>query len=59
MKKLNLMKRKKYVTFAKKSFVFDKNYQKVRDNCHYTGKVRGAAHSICNLNYKVPKKSQY
>ena len=27
----------------------------MRDNCHYTGKFRGAAHSICNLRYKVPK----
>ena len=32
-----------------------KNY-KVRDHCHYTGKYRGAAHNICNLRYKVPKK---
>ena len=29
--------------------------QKVRDNCHYTGKYRGAAHSIWNLCYKIPK----
>ena len=34
----------------------DKNYQKVRDNCHYTGKYRGAAHNICNLRYKTPKE---
>ena len=33
----------------------DKKHHKVRDRCRYTGKCRGAAHSICNLRYNTPK----
>ena len=33
----------------------DENYRKVRDHCHLTGKFRGAAHSICNLKFRLPK----
>ena len=29
------------------------NCRKVRDHCHYTGKYRGTAHSICNLKFNV------
>ena len=32
-----------------------KNKKKVNNHCHYTWRFRGAAHSKCNLNYKVPK----
>ena len=34
----------------------DKNYQKVRDHCYYTGKYRGAAYSNCNLKFNVPNE---
>ena len=33
---------------------FRKGNRKVRDHCHYSGKYRGAAHSLCNLQYKIP-----
>ena len=36
---------------ARKNFVLinNKEMRKVRDQCHYTGKYRGAVHSKCNL----------
>ena len=47
---------------CEKEFCTDENnkkelklMQKVRDHCHYTGKYRGAAHSICNLCYKIKR----
>ena len=49
---------------CKKEFCTNKNnekefklYHEVRDHCHYTRKYRGAAHSICNLCYKIPKET--
>ena len=36
--------RKKLLT----EFVKDKIYRKARDHCHYTGKYRDPARSICN-----------
>ena len=55
--------KQKLCHICKKEFCYDKNdknkfklYQNVRDHCHYTGKFRGAAHSICNLRYKVPQE---
>ena len=50
----------KSVKFVKKKienkFLKDKKYFKVTDYCHYAGKYRGAAHSICNLKYSLPKQ---
>ena len=51
--------KQKFCYIWKKGFRTDdddnKKYQKVKDHCHYIGKFRGAAHSICNLRYKTPK----
>ena len=35
----------------------NKSYRKVY--CHYTGEYPGAAHSICDLKYSVPKKFNF
>ena len=55
-------KKQKVCHICKEKFCTDKdnkdyiNRKKVKDHCHYTGKFRGAAHSKCNLNYKVQKE---
>ena len=33
---------------------FKEGNRKVRDHCHYSGIYRGVAHSLCNLQYKIP-----
>ena len=52
-------KKQNFVTHAKSNLILMmatiKNH-KVRDHCHYTGKFRGVAHSICTLGYKTPKE---
>ena len=45
-----------YKTKSENKYLKDKKYCKVRDNCHYAVEYRGAAHSIYNLKYSVPKK---
>ena len=59
----SLYQSQKVCYICKKGFCYDKKqekkfklYKKVRDHCHFTGKFRGAAHSICNLRYKVPQE---
>ena len=51
------MKKHKFARFAKKMFVHDKNYRKVRNHCHYTGEYRAPAYSLCNLKYNSPKEN--
>ena len=38
------------------NYLKEKKHRKIRDHCHYAGEYRGAAHSICNLKYSLPKK---
>ena len=33
-----------------------KNYCKVRENCYFNGRYRGAVHSICNVRFNFPNK---
>ena len=56
--------RRKCCHICKRKFCTDENgknkfklYRKVKDQCHYTAKFRGAAHSICNLRYKIQRES--
>ena len=34
----------------------DNNYCKLTEHCHFTGKYKGAAHSIWNLRFNMPNK---
>ena len=62
-KEIKFYEKQKICYICEKKFCDDKNtkseydlYHKVRDHCHYTKKVRGAAHNICNLRYNIPQK---
>lgn len=46
-----------YVTSAIKSFpMMETNYQKVEDNCHFTGKVKSEPNSTWNLRCTIPRE---
>ena len=48
----NTNKQSKYYKKTTEVKTVWKNYKKLRDHCHYTGKYRGAAHSLSNLRYQ-------
>ena len=57
MDKLTKEQNVEFVTAKECHICFEKfssKDRKVRDHCHYTGKYRGAAHSSCNLRYRIP-----
>ena len=54
-KEIKSYEKQKVCHICKEKFCNDKNNKKVRHHSHYTRKFRGAAHSECNLGYKVPK----
>ena len=53
MKKTTQFINKEFVLCAKVICTDDK---KVRYPCHFIDKYRGAGHSVCNPNYKIPKE---
>ena len=59
-KEIKFHDNQKQCHICKKGFFRNKKgkfkHIKARDHCHYTAKFRRAAHSICNLEYNVPKK---
>ena len=59
MSSRNHIKMQKIVIFVKKiedKLAKNKKCCKVTDHSHYTGKNRGAAHSLCNLKHSEPKE---
>ena len=49
----NLFPKSNNCWICKKFINMDK--EKVRDHCHVTGNVRGAAHRNCNVNFQLTK----
>ena len=46
--------------YCNKPLLREKFRDAVRDHCHLTGKFRGAAHNVCNLNLRInPKKTPF
>ena len=53
----NFYNKQEICYICKEKFCMDKGDKKnIKDHCHYTEKFRGAAHSICNLNYNDQKE---
>ena len=50
----NLLQKSNSCWICKK--LIDNDEEKVRDHFHVTGKFRGAAHKICNINFQLTKK---
>ena len=53
LKAQNILKHVKFAEKVWKTLFNYLNYGKVRDHCHYAGKYRIPAHSICNLKFNV------
>ena len=56
MKKISLIKSKKYVICAKKDLVLMIIIKSIKSEVVVNTQRRGAAHNICNLRYKTSKE---
>ena len=54
-REINEYENAKYCHICRKVFGKAKKHRKVRGHDHYTGKLRGTAHSMCNLRYSTQK----
>ena len=58
-KQQKLYEKTKICYIYQKKFVYKYTNEKnhiVKDHCHYTGKYRGATHSLCNLKFSTPEE---
>lgn len=46
------------ILLSNQKFLYDsdRNMQKIKEHCYFTGKFRDKAHSICNFRHSVPKE---
>ena len=46
------------ILLSNQKFLYDsdRNMQKIKEHCYFTGKFRDKAHSICNFRHSISKE---